>query len=222
MEREISEIRSANQKLGKSVSWIVDMLLQDEEGVKDPDRLKDIQGRKREALEALAYVRDVLTGGITNIEEERLWSEHEFRKRSRELASQQTRGTSSSFPRHDNQLISKPPPASISDLRGSRQAAFTPSVHEPSFTSSRPLHSHSTALSASAPGSSPPPVSPTKSLISGTRPTGPQTLPQWASLPQRPPPASATLHSPRGTAPTSAPPSTGNKTFVQHDPLGVL
>lgn len=204
------------------MNWIVDVLLQDEEGVKEPERLKNIQEKKREALESLSYVRDVLNGGITNVEEERLWSEQEFRRRSRELAPQHTRGTSSSFPRHDNQLISKPPPASISEIRGSRQS--TALEHKPSFTSSRSLHSHSTVLSASAPASSPPPVSvmrPTKSNVSGSRPTAPQTLPQWASLPQRPPPASSTLHSSRATPPTS-PPSTVSKTFVQYDPLGAL
>jgi hypothetical protein len=81
MEGEISEMRSLNKQLGKSVSWIVDALLQDEDGVKDIEQLKSIQSKKREALESLAYVRDVLNGGITEVEEERLWGEREFERR---------------------------------------------------------------------------------------------------------------------------------------------
>ena len=226
-EREVTDIRSLNQKLGKSVSWIVDTLLQDEEGIIEPSKLKAVQDKKREALESLSYVRDVLNGGITDIEEERLWSEQDFRRRSKEMSSSKhVRNTSDSFPRHDNQVISKPlsasiskpPPVSISEIRGAR--SYPTSINMPSasgrsaFTSSRQLHSHSTTLSASVPGSSPPPRMQTQSAFADARPISQVSTP------------TSYLHTPRGSSPVSAPPSSGTKSFTDqvlvHDPLGVL
>ncbi|KAF7967824.1 hypothetical protein HWV62_32940 [Athelia sp. TMB] len=226
-EREVTNIRSLNQKLGKSVSWIVDTLLQDEEGIIEPSKLKAVQDKKREALESLSYVRDVLNGGITDIEEERLWSEQDFRRRSKEISlSKHTRNSSDSFPRHDNQVISKPlsasiskpPPVSISEIRGAR--SYPTSINMPSasgrsaFTSSRQLHSHSTTLSASVPGSSPPPRMQTQSAFADARPISQVSTP------------TSYLHTPRGSSPVSAPPSSGTKSFTDqvlvHDPLGVL
>lgn len=214
MERDISEMRSLNQRLGKSVSWIVDMLLQDEDGVKEPERLKEIQGKKREALESLSYVRDVLNGGVTKVEEERLWGEQEFRRRSEEVSTRHTRG-SGSFERHDNQFINKPPPVSVSDIRGFRSLqTSTPIPRRTSFTGSRPIYSHSTALSTSMHASSPAPAAAswhsTQSSFGARSTVAP-------ALPQVPPPASSSYHPPRIASPNKSP-----RLEVQHDPLGVL
>ncbi|KAG5654512.1 hypothetical protein H0H81_001153 [Sphagnurus paluster] len=82
MERDISEMRSTNKRLGTSLEWIVDVLLQDEGESADPQRLKK---QKQEALESLSYIRDILIGSVDEIEEERLVGEQEMlRRRSRE------------------------------------------------------------------------------------------------------------------------------------------
>lgn len=80
IEHEASELRSLQRRLGDSVGWIVDTLLLDEE---DPDRAAIVRERKREALECLSYVRDVLKGSVpqSEVEESRLVGEEELKKR---------------------------------------------------------------------------------------------------------------------------------------------
>ncbi|CCM05040.1 uncharacterized protein FIBRA_07242 [Fibroporia radiculosa] len=80
IERETSDMRAFQRRLGDSVGWIVDTLLQDEGGSNDED-VKVIRSRKREALECLSYVRDVLKGSVTDVEEDRLVGEEESRRR---------------------------------------------------------------------------------------------------------------------------------------------
>ena len=46
------------------MSWIVDTLLLDDGAVDDQQRAKSIKERKREAVECLSYVRDVLKGSV--------------------------------------------------------------------------------------------------------------------------------------------------------------
>ncbi|CAL1703537.1 unnamed protein product [Somion occarium] len=81
MERDVSEMRALQQRLGDSVTWIVDTLLLDESNVKDVEEAKSIKSRKREALESLAYVRDVLkeTVSPSELDEERLSSEEQLK-----------------------------------------------------------------------------------------------------------------------------------------------
>lgn len=81
VEKEVAEGKSLQRKLGDSVEWIVDVLLQDE-GSTDPETLKLVRQRKREALESLAYVRDVLKGRTTVVDEEQLFSVEEMVKRN--------------------------------------------------------------------------------------------------------------------------------------------
>jgi len=68
MERDMSHMRARNRRIGNSLGWIVDVLLQDEE-TEDKDRLKK---EKREAIESLAYIRDVLISEAVELEEDRL------------------------------------------------------------------------------------------------------------------------------------------------------
>ena len=79
MERDASDLRGLQKRLGDSVAWIVDTLLLDEES-DDTDRIRE---RKREALECLSYVRDVLKGTVSagDVEEGRLLGEEELKKR---------------------------------------------------------------------------------------------------------------------------------------------
>ncbi|GBE80030.1 RabGAP/TBC protein [Sparassis crispa] len=81
VDREVAQMQSLQKRLGDSVSWIVDTLLLDESTGPNEDRARAVQNRKREALECLSYVRDVLRGTVTVVEEERLVGEEEFKRR---------------------------------------------------------------------------------------------------------------------------------------------
>ncbi|OSC96605.1 hypothetical protein PYCCODRAFT_1440937 [Trametes coccinea BRFM310] len=81
MEREITQMRALQRKLGDTVGWVVDTLLLDESEVQDEAAKKTVEKRKREALECLSYVRDVLKGTVTEVEDERLIGEEEMRRR---------------------------------------------------------------------------------------------------------------------------------------------
>lgn len=118
IERDITALRGVQKKLGESVSWIVDTLLLDEGETEE--RTKQVKARKREALESLAYVRDVLVGGITEVEEERLVGEDEFKlrkERERSLREQRenAQGPHQQYPSLPGQgmpaSMSPPPPA---------------------------------------------------------------------------------------------------------------
>ena len=81
MEREVAQVRAMQRKLGDAVGWIVDTLLLDEGDVKDNPGKKTLHKRKQEALESLAYVRDILKGTVSDIEEDRLVGEEEVKRR---------------------------------------------------------------------------------------------------------------------------------------------
>lgn len=235
MERDISDLRNANKKLGKSVGWIVDVLLQDEDGVKDPENLKQIKLKKREALESLSYVRDVLNGSVVGIEEERLWGEQEFeRRRSQEVATRRSRD-SGAFER-DSRTLAVPPPqdARLKGTTGSsKQVSPVPAPLQ------RPRHSPSTSLSSSLevqrPSGlgSPAQVAPWHSTRSSFTGAGSPGL--SSSLPRIPPPTSTSYKPPprmpspasergRSASPNSqiASGTRSPRLEVEHDPLGVL
>lgn len=75
IEREISELQALNKKLGKALGRAVDVLLQSGDG-------PEIENRKREALECLAYVRDVLNTAKApaDLDEELLVGEAELKR----------------------------------------------------------------------------------------------------------------------------------------------
>lgn len=89
MEREAADLRILQRKLGDSVTWIVDTLLLDESDVKE-EEAKSIKNRKREALESLSYVRDVLKGVVHSgaLEEERLLNEEQLKARKAQIAEE--------------------------------------------------------------------------------------------------------------------------------------
>ncbi|KAF9457184.1 rab-GTPase-TBC domain-containing protein [Collybia nuda] len=74
MERDILHLRRTNKRLGKTLGWIVDVLLQDDTEAASREHL---QKRKCEALESLSHVRDILIGDDVEIEEARLLSEEQ-------------------------------------------------------------------------------------------------------------------------------------------------
>lgn len=62
-------MRNRDKNLAESLAWIVDALLQDESDVEYAERIKM---KKREALESLSYVRDVLMMNEMTLDEDRL------------------------------------------------------------------------------------------------------------------------------------------------------
>jgi len=90
MEREISDMRSVQKRVGDAVGVGVDCLLLDEGADRDEDTLKSIRERKREALESLSYIRDILRESQTELNEERLYGEIEFRKRKEKYRIMET------------------------------------------------------------------------------------------------------------------------------------
>ncbi|KAG6854323.1 hypothetical protein C0991_008218 [Blastosporella zonata] len=107
MENDISTLRSTNKRLGDSLGWIVDVLLQDEAEAAEPQNVKK---QKQEALESLSYVRDVLLGNVSEIEEGRLVGEEESRRRRR---SKEVRNSYGSI----EVIVPPPPPVSVVDSR---------------------------------------------------------------------------------------------------------
>jgi TBC1 domain family member 5 len=85
IEKGAAQLRSLQRQLGDSVAWIVDTLLLDDgmQSGENGERMKIVKERKREAIESLAYVRDVLKGivPLEQVEEDRLLPENELKKR---------------------------------------------------------------------------------------------------------------------------------------------
>lgn len=113
-------MRASQRRLGDSVGWIVDTLLLDEESPENEEQLKIIRSRKREALECLAYVRDVLKGSVTEVEDERLVGEEE-RKRRQSLQEEEAAEAAKA---HNKPAMPSPPQPAASPPAGSRPVAM--------------------------------------------------------------------------------------------------
>jgi TBC1 domain family protein 5 len=233
VEHDIAQLRSVQRTLGASVSWIVDTLLLDGDADQSEERAKKVRESKREALEALAYVRDVLISGSTDVDEERLMSEEEFKKRQKAQQEKQehavtlTEGPRSSF----NENVISPPPVSKSAApipganaprpRAVASHSVVPSPPSSSFDSPRLGGSRATALavtSAVQEGKSRAPWNHTLSSFSSPSGGFSAEVPSLAPLPRAstgltPPLAAAAV---QNSLPTQTPPSR------LHDPLGVL
>ena len=109
MERDISEIRSRDKSLGESLAWIVDALLQDESESQDAQSIKM---QKREALESLSYVRDVLMLNNMKLDEDRLTGGEErlSRKQKLEKKTKDLRAASAAAA-----TVSPPVPVQVAD-----------------------------------------------------------------------------------------------------------
>lgn len=143
VEHDAAQLRAVQRTLGASVSWIVDTLLLDEDADQSEERSKKVKESKREALEALAYVRDVLLGGSTEVDEERLMSEEEFKRRRKAQQAKQEEqdAASTGEPRSSlSEAIISPPPASR--LAAQVQATNAP---RPRTVASDPLLSSSSS-----------------------------------------------------------------------------
>jgi TBC1 domain family member 5 len=233
VERDAAQLRAVQRTLGASVSWIVDTLLLDEDADESEERAQKVKDSKREALEALAYVRDVLLSGSTDVEEERLMSEEEFKKRRRaqqekeELAATSTRREElmSSFdkavisvlpvlkPATQPQATNAPRPRTVASH--SALPSSSSSFDSPRLEASK---SHrASSFAATSPGhDSKAPWNYTKSSFSSPLSGFSAEVPSLAPLPRAStaltPPTAAVQSSPSGQTPTSR----------VHDPLGVL
>lgn len=211
IEREIASLQSTNKRLGQSLSWAVDILLRDEAEAKD---LLHLQKSKREALEAISYVRDVLTSSLTQIDEERLFGEEEIAKRKKAAEHKSNPSNSST--------VHVPHPAALTPVpvAGSRPKVVPVAPPPPG-----PIVSSFSAPPAS-PSAAQSPTSPSIAPWHYTRSNfGTGNLPS-ASLPRVPPPTSSTIRRPaepsrEPRAPRPAPPPRA-KSQTEHDPLGVL
>ncbi|KAF7338358.1 Rab-GAP TBC domain-containing protein [Mycena venus] len=203
IEREIASLHSTNKRLGESLSWAVDLLLQDEAEAKD---LPHLQKSKREALEAISYVRDVLTAHLTEIDDERLFGEEEIAKRKK-AAEDKLKAS-------NNSAVHVPQPA-----------APTPVPVVDSRTKVAPAAPPPIANSFSAPPSSKAAQSPTSPSIAPWHYTRSNfatgNLPS-ASLPRIPPPTSSTIRRPAESSREPRAPRPPPPPKTEHDPLGVL
>ncbi|KIK91036.1 hypothetical protein PAXRUDRAFT_831178 [Paxillus rubicundulus Ve08.2h10] len=75
---ELAEVRQQNKHLGEAVSWILEILNRGEDNQGDQEGYED---QRKQSLESLSYVRDVLSGQVAEVDERRLWGEEEFKRR---------------------------------------------------------------------------------------------------------------------------------------------
>jgi hypothetical protein len=65
VEKEMAELKKLQQKIGDSLEWILETLSQEDES-------ESAVLRKRQALESLAYAKDILKGSVLAVDDTRL------------------------------------------------------------------------------------------------------------------------------------------------------
>ncbi|KAI9456458.1 RabGAP/TBC [Russula earlei] len=230
VERDAAQLRAVQRTLGTSVSWIVDTLLLDEDANQSEERAKKVRESKREALEALAYVRDVLLSGSTDVDEERLVGEEEFKRRrkaQREKQAQTAKSTEEPTSTFNKAVISLPPvsrPATqvqATNAPRPRAVASHPvlSSSRSPFDSARPASPGSKSFHVAPSGQEVNPPAPwnyTRSSFSSPLSGFSAEVPSLVPLPR----ASTALTPPTTVA--QNPSSNQTPPARLHDPLGVL
>ncbi|KAH6918633.1 rab-GTPase-TBC domain-containing protein [Coprinopsis sp. MPI-PUGE-AT-0042] len=170
-EGEMTALRRRDKRLGDSLGWIVDTLLQDEEAAEDVQRLRKQRG---EAIESLSYIRDVLMSDTLELEEERLVSEEAAIAKRMKRKSYEASSSRPSIP--------SPLPASVvHSENSSRKVIRNPPT---SFTPNRSIVSSSSEGNDLHPAQTAPW---NQSRSSFSRPAGGIAS---TVLPRRPPPTS--------------------------------
>ncbi|KAF8590477.1 RabGAP/TBC [Ramaria rubella] len=236
VEREINELRELLKTLGNAVGWAVDVLLLDEDDTKEINGGRGaLQKKKAEAVECMAYVRDILSrGGKGDIDEERLVSEEEYRKRRSKIQEKERVGdvtANADEPSHPPKPVLPPPPTASS---GDQQHSLSnPHAMLSTRNSAAPVSSLTRAPI--------PPLltsnNPSTSLIPTTAGTK-KVAPPWAhtpsnflgdspyatgSLPRLPPPSTtAPLRKRSDHTVPQIPPGDIPSASPRADPLGVL
>lgn len=206
--RELAELRQQNKHLGEAVAWILETLDREAD---EQDKQEAWQVQRKQSLESLSYVRDVLSGQIKEVDERRLWGGEEFKRRweARE-ASPSVATARSGSPRDSRRfaLNTAIPPSVNETLRGfissnAARAVSTTPDHNRSASSGTPVTSRMTL----------PPRAPVR--VSASNPfqrVSDGTHAQWSAATNR------TVAS--GSSDVAA--DVRNQVAVQHDPLGVL
>ncbi|EJD46100.1 RabGAP/TBC [Auricularia subglabra TFB-10046 SS5] len=239
VEAEIAELRAVQKRMSESVGWALDVLLQGEGDVARP---------KREALETLSYVRDLLSkGAVTNvslseIDEDRLFGEEELarrRRKAKEEAERVAAAAASLSPKPREAPPARPPLAASEAHPRPRTYLSTREFHGPvpSLPRTAQVPGPGSALSF-------PPSRRGVSPAAQSAPVVPKQPPPWMYTPSnfdadvpslappssvavpRPPPRMGTYaHSSRIATDQPAAMAYGNLTSptqVTEDPLGVL
>jgi TBC1 domain family protein 5 len=145
MERSAIELRAQNKHLGESITWILSVLQSKESSEAKDEDAERVLVQQKEALESLAYVRDILGGEVKEIDERRLWGMEEYNKRLEGQRKQESREVSASQPRQRSITTPTPTnehlPASLQrEVRNfSPNVSGTPAFPRP--TASTPLYS---------------------------------------------------------------------------------
>ncbi|KAJ3515805.1 hypothetical protein NLJ89_g1520 [Agrocybe chaxingu] len=204
MEKDISELHSRDKTLGESLAWIVDALLQDESETRNVEK---IQRQKREALESLSYVRDVLMTNTLELDEDRLVGGEEKSRRKLKVRIEAEEAQAANA----LALVAPPVPVPVANsqlkrasdtIRGRPRSPVPPSL--PSATH---VARNSADLSQRAPWN--------YSRSSFASPTS--AVPS-ALMPRPPPPTSTGLRREGKKASDQTPPANGGYL----DPLGAL
>ncbi|KAF9451081.1 RabGAP/TBC [Macrolepiota fuliginosa MF-IS2] len=222
MERDISQLRTRDKQIGDSLGWIVDVLLQDEEETENRQRLKK---ERREAIESLAYIRDVLISDAMVLEDDRLVGEEEGLRRKAKIQRQETGTTTTVGPVSGGALESSPPKPESSKIVS--PPAPLPVIDSGPKTTGNRRRSQGSMSGMSVSHSHTPPVPADAGAAAGGGPTlapwnytrstfsGHTVLPS-ASLPRPPPPTSRSLRRTGDQTPTRGEGS------GYSDPLGAM
>ncbi|KAF9227564.1 hypothetical protein BS17DRAFT_793259 [Gyrodon lividus] len=221
---ELAELRQQNKHLGEAITWILDVLNRDED---KQEHQEAYQAQRKQSLESLSYVRDVLSGQVAEVDERRLWGEEEFKRRwegrdrsksiTSEASLRETRAPASAEATRSSD--SAPSPSFARDFR--RFSPNSSSVNGPlrSFMSSTSGHTaKATSLTTSHSRSQ-------SSALFSSRPTVPQRAPVRPSASNPFQRVSDRAHiSQSGTSNQTIVSDQSPKLLneVQHDPLGVL
>ena len=196
----MAELKKLQQKIGDSLEWILETLSQEDEG--EPAVL-----RKRQALESLAYAKNILKGSVSVVDDNRLFDEKTLRARAG--AQEDTLTIGQGFPH-----VSGYPPLPSSPTSGLETERTTISRND------NPERRRSLGHSSSSPS-----LTNLSARLSPTLPRTPwtpvhdgkaNTYPSVGSTPAKQQQRSASSSSRPMQTETSAKPP------IQHDPLGVL
>lgn len=181
VEKELALFRSRDKTLGDTLAWVVDALLQDESGAKDEERMKL---QKREALESLSYVRDVLMTGSMALDEDRLMGAEEHARRKLKADRERETRQAAAAAAH----LSRPTPASVMESRPTHSASLVRPRSPPVSSTSATRSSFRTPTKSKLDLSSERPQYQTQSSF-----TFPSSAISPGVIPRPPPPTSTTL-----------------------------
>ena len=200
----MAELKRMQQKIGDSLEWIIEALSQEGGG-------ESAVLRKQQALESLAYAKNILKGSVSVVDDNRLFDEKALKARvdAQEMIPATVQGLShiSAYPPHptlpssspttnlEAQRIVTPQNDNPERRRGLGHSSSSPSLNSlparlsPVLPRTPWTAVHDKAASIYSPAEPTPPKPPQRSVSSSSRPT--QT-------------------------------ETSAKSPIQHDPLGVL